>query len=78
MASWPTCYITFPRNAKTRTCFRRMFQQYVLYIHTLNTCTLRLRTSIYVSCGVEWVVSRWSSFKCGRSSFAVGIREADT
>ena len=30
---------------------------------------------VYVSCGVECVVSLWSSFKCGRSSFDVGIRE---
>ena len=33
---------------------------------------------IYVSCGVEFVVRGWSSFMCGRSSFDVGIREADT
>ena len=33
--------------------------------------------SIYVSCGVGCVERRWPSFKCGRSSFDVGIREAD-
>ena len=34
--------------------------------------------ALYVSCGVDCVVNRWSSFTCGRSSFDVGIREADT
>ena len=33
---------------------------------------------MYVSCGVECVERRWSSFKCGRSLFDVGIRETDT
>ena len=50
------------------------------HLSNLSSCKLCLSVTLvtFVSCGAECVVRRWSNFKCGRSSFDVGIREADT
>ena len=47
----------------------------VYELNRRSICASERRKIVYVSCGVECVVSRWSSSKCGRCSFDEGIRK---